>query len=170
MARSRTRSRSPRRRRSRSRSRDRRRRDRDEPPRNRSRDRAAGGPGKGLPGGKAAGNKAASSSNVPMTAPPILTDKDLEGKSQVIFLLNSVPDPDPLDPYVFGPPGSGSLYEQAKQIYKNLDFCCLVRYFLLTFLSLKTDVVSGHLQKVISKNRIWWIWIRTDEAVTLMLH
>jgi len=85
MGRSRSRSRSPRRRRSRSRSRDRRRRDRDEPPpRPRSRERVGGaGAAKVLPGGKAAGNKAASSSNVPMTAPHILTDKDLEGKSQV---------------------------------------------------------------------------------------
>ncbi len=81
MPRSRSRSRSPRRRRSRSRSRDRRRRDREEPVRNRSRERVGvgiGGVAKSLPG-----SKAASSSSVPMTAPPILTEKDLEGKSQV---------------------------------------------------------------------------------------
>ncbi len=123
MARSRTRSRSPRRRRSRSRSRDRRRRDRDEPPRNRSRERATGGPGKGLPGGKAAGNKAASNSNVPMTAPPILTDKDLEGKSQVNFLylpLTSVPDP--LDLYASW---IQIIPRTSKKNDEKLVFCCL---------------------------------------------
>jgi hypothetical protein len=33
---------------------------------------------------------------------------------------------DPEDPYVFGPPGSGSFHEQAKQMKKNLDFYCFV--------------------------------------------
>ncbi len=144
MARSRTRSRSPRRRRSRSRSRDRRRRDRDEPPRNRSRERAAGGPGgKGLPGGKAAGNKAASSSNVPMTAPPILTDKDLEGKSQVnvlylpvfrIRMCLGLLDPDP--------------FRKGKKLWKS--WFLLFIYFLLTFYLWRIDI-SGYLQKAISK-------------------
>ncbi len=30
------------------------------------------------------------------------------------------PDPDPSDPYVFGPPGSGSFYNQAKIVRKTL--------------------------------------------------
>jgi hypothetical protein len=30
------------------------------------------------------------------------------------------PDPDPLDPHVFGPPGSGSFYQQAKNVRKTL--------------------------------------------------
>jgi len=32
----------------------------------------------------------------------------------------SVPDPDPTDPRVFGPPGSGSFYHQAKIVRKTL--------------------------------------------------
>jgi hypothetical protein len=34
------------------------------------------------------------------------------------------PNPDPSDPYVFGPPGS--FYHQAKIVLKNLDSYCFV--------------------------------------------
>jgi hypothetical protein len=34
--------------------------------------------------------------------------------------LNSVPNPDPPDPHVFGPPGSGSFYQQARIVRKTL--------------------------------------------------
>ncbi len=44
------------------------------------------------------------------------------------------PDPDPQDPYVCGPPASGSFHHHAK-IVKNLDF-----YHFVTSLSLKSDV------------------------------
>jgi hypothetical protein len=47
----------------------------------------------------------------------------------------SVPDP---DPYVFGPPGSGSLYHQAKILRKNLDSYCFVTSFGL--FSFENDV------------------------------
>jgi hypothetical protein len=64
----------------------------------------------------------------------------------------SVPDPDPPDPHVFGPPGSGStsqrygsgsgsFYHHAKKnstAKKNLDSYYFVN--LLDFLSLKNDV------------------------------
>jgi hypothetical protein len=43
------------------------------------------------------------------------------------------PDPDPPDPYVFGPPGSGSFYHQAKRVRKTL----IPAVFLLDYLSLK---------------------------------
>jgi hypothetical protein len=36
------------------------------------------------------------------------------------LLYSSVADPDPQDPYVFGPPGSGSFYSQAKIVRKTL--------------------------------------------------
>jgi hypothetical protein len=62
----------------------------------------------------------------------------------VSVLLNPftsiVADPDPLDPYVFGPSGSGSasqtfgfgsFYHQAKLVYKTLDSYCFD--FFLTF-------------------------------------
>jgi hypothetical protein len=35
-------------------------------------------------------------------------------------LFSSVVDPDPSDPFVFGPPESGSLYHQAKIVRKTL--------------------------------------------------
>jgi hypothetical protein len=39
-----------------------------------------------------------------------------------VLLEGSVADPDPSDPYVFGPPGSGSgsFYHQAKIVRKTL--------------------------------------------------
>ncbi len=48
-------------------------------------------------------------------------------------ILVSVPDPDPPDPHVFGPPGygsgSGSFYYQAKIGKKTLDSYCFVTSF-----------------------------------------
>ncbi len=38
---------------------------------------------------------------------------------KVIKEKASVPDPDPTDPHVFGPPGSGSFYQQAKIVRKH---------------------------------------------------
>jgi hypothetical protein len=38
----------------------------------------------------------------------------------------SVPDP---DPHVFGPPGPGSFYHQAKIVRKNIDSYCFVTSF-----------------------------------------
>jgi hypothetical protein len=69
---------------------------------------------------------------------------------QADYLCSSVADPDPSDPYVFGPPGSGSIsqrygsgsrsfYHQAKIVRKTLIPTAL--YLLLfDFLSLKNDV------------------------------
>jgi hypothetical protein len=54
---------------------------------------------------------------------------------------NSVPDPnpDPPDPHVFGPPGSGSFYHHAKIVrIGNIDSYYFVTLF--DFLSLKNDV------------------------------
>jgi hypothetical protein len=55
------------------------------------------------------------------------------------------PNPDPPDPHVFGPPGSGStsqrygsFYHHAKIVKKNLDSYYFVTLF--DFLSLKIDV------------------------------
>jgi hypothetical protein len=77
---------------------------------------------------------------------------------------DSVPDPDPPDPQVFGPPGSGSgstsqrygsgsgsgsFYHHAKNSKKNLDSLYFVTLF--DFLSLKNDVNVPYLQKVISR-------------------
>ncbi len=57
-------------------------------------------------------------------------------------LLSSVADPDPPNPHVFGPPGSGSwiriLLSSCKNIKKNLDSYYFVTLF--HFLSLKNDV------------------------------
>ncbi len=50
---------------------------------------------------------------------------------------SSVVDPDPLDPYVFGPPGSGSFQYQAKIVRKTL--ISKVLWQLHDFLSLKND-------------------------------
>jgi hypothetical protein len=52
-------------------------------------------------------------------------------------LLFSVPDPDP-NAHVFGPPGSGPFYHQAKIVKKTL--IPTVLQLLLDFLSLKNDV------------------------------
>jgi hypothetical protein len=46
--------------------------------------------------------------------------KDLSFSS-LSFATTSVADPDPSDPYVFGPPGSGSFYQQAKIVRKTFD-------------------------------------------------
>jgi hypothetical protein len=61
---------------------------------------------------------------------------------KLLTLVISVVDPDPYDPYVFGPPrsasgsvshkyasGSGSFHHQAKIVKKNLDFYCFVSSF-----------------------------------------
>ena len=54
------------------------------------------------------------------------------------------PNPDPPDPHVFGPPGSGSFYQQGKISKKNLDSYCFVPS--LGFLSLKNDMTVGTLR------------------------
>ncbi len=72
----------------------------------------------------------------------------------------SVADPDPSDPYVFGPPGSGigsssqrhgsgSFHHQAKIVRKTLILTVLLLFF--DFLSLKNDVNVRYLQKVKSR-------------------
>ncbi len=55
-----------------------------------------------------------------------------------LCVCNSVADPGPSDPYVFGPPGSipltcgsGSFYHQEKKTKKTLDSYCLVASFWL---------------------------------------
>jgi hypothetical protein len=64
-------------------------------------------------------------------------------------MTGSVADPDPSDPYVFGPPGSGSIsqrhvsvsgsfYHKGKIVRKTLIPTALL--LLLYFLSLKNDV------------------------------
>ncbi len=66
-----------------------------------------------------------------------------------VFQPDSVADPDPSDPYVFGPPGSesgsisqrhgsGSFYHQAKIVRKTLIPTVLL--LLFDFLFLKNDV------------------------------
>ena len=49
------------------------------------------------------------------------------------------PNPDPPDPYVFGPPGSGSFYHRAIIVRKTLILTILLGT-LFDFLSLKNDV------------------------------
>jgi hypothetical protein len=72
--------------------------------------------------------------------------------------LDPNPDPDPSDPYVFAPPGSGSisqmygsgsgsLYYQAKMVRKTL--IPIVCDFFLTFYLLK--IMKMYLHKVISR-------------------
>jgi hypothetical protein len=65
-------------------------------------------------------------------------------KLQLICLFSSVPDPDPLDPHIFGPPrsgsdstiqrygsGSGSFYHQVKIVRKT--YCFLTSFGLFIF-------------------------------------
>jgi hypothetical protein len=61
-----------------------------------------------------------------------------------------IADPDPSDPYAFGPPGSGSVSQRYPSIIKqnskkNLDSYCFVTSFLLFVLE------KLYLQKVISR-------------------
>ncbi len=54
---------------------------------------------------------------------PGLEDSEIQVcYTQKIVVISSVADsdPDPSDPYVFGPPGSGSFYHQAKIVRKTL--------------------------------------------------
>ncbi len=90
------------------------------------------------------------------------------------MLFVSVPDPDPPDPHVFGPPGStshrcgsgsGSFYDQAKIVRKTLIRTVL--WLLLDFLSLKNDVYvpsKSNKQKSFFLSCQWRknsrIWIR----------
>ncbi len=46
--------------------------------------------------------------------------KDLMTKTVKFSVADPNPDPDPPDPHVFGPPGSGSFYYQAKKVRKPL--------------------------------------------------
>ncbi len=57
---------------------------------------------------------------------------DIQGQKSC-QISASVPDPDPPDPHAFGPPGSGSFYQQAKIVEKNLDSFCFVTSFGLFF-------------------------------------
>ncbi len=73
---------------------------------------------------------------------PVFVKTHLKKKSFNLFILlfllqNSVADPDPSDPYVFGPPGSGSVnqrygsgsgffYHEAKIVSKTLVLFCAV--------------------------------------------
>jgi hypothetical protein len=47
-------------------------------------------------------------------------DLDGEKKRDAGSVADPDLNPDP-DPHVFGPPGSGSFYHQAKKVRKNLD-------------------------------------------------
>ncbi len=79
--------------------------------------------------------------------------------------LTSVADPDPSDPYVFGPPGfgsgsisqrygsgSGSFYHQAKNVRKIL--IPTVLWLLFDFLSLKND---ANVPSKSNKQKMSWI-------------
>ncbi len=80
-------------------------------------------------------------------------------------LFNTVADPDPSDPYVFGPPGSGSssqrygsgsrsFYHHTK-IVKKSWFCLPFLWLLFDFLSVKTIVnvpSKSNKQKNLGKN------------------
>jgi hypothetical protein len=49
-----------------------------------------------------------------------IAEKDSDVERNTTVVMSSVPDPDPPDPHVFGPPGSGSFYHQAKIVRKTL--------------------------------------------------
>jgi hypothetical protein len=49
-----------------------------------------------------------------------IAEKDSDVERNTTVVMSSVPDPDPPDPHVFGPPGSGSFYHQAKIVRKIL--------------------------------------------------
>ncbi len=79
---------------------------------------------------------------------------------KIFFLITSVPDPDPSDPFVFGSPRSGSgsisqryvsgsFYHQAKIVRKTL--IPTVLRLLFDFLSLKND--ANYLQKIGNKQK-----------------
>ena len=73
------------------------------------------------------------------------------------MIFNNVLDPDPPDPHVFGPPGSGSTSQRygsgsgssCKNRKKNLDSLYFVTVF--DFLSLKNDVNVPSKSTVISR-------------------
>jgi hypothetical protein len=55
-------------------------------------------------------------------SPPCSVWRKRSGQQLLLKVLASVPDlnPDPSDPHVFGPPGSGSFYQLAKMVRKTL--------------------------------------------------
>jgi hypothetical protein len=65
----------------------------------------------------------------------------------LFYINDSVTDPDPSDPYVFGSPGSGSgsLFHQAKIVRKTLIPAVLL--LLFDFLSLKIHVNVPSISK-----------------------
>jgi hypothetical protein len=66
-------------------------------------------------------------------------------------LVNSVagPNPDPSDPYVFEPSGSGSFYRQAKVVRKTCIPTVLLPYFFLTFYRQKVICRKTFLKKLV---------------------
>ena len=79
------------------------------------------------------------------TTGPLIRPRDHHRSVQHpdLRFLTSVADPDPSDPYVFGPPGSGSISQRygsgsfnhlSKISKKNLDSCCFVTSFLAFYL------------------------------------
>ncbi len=80
--------------------------------------------------------------------------KEIEMSSLKIWTSVADPDPnpDPSDPYVFGPPGSGCFYHKAKiRGTKNLDSYCLVTPFRLLYLKNYVNVPSKRNKQ---KNKI----------------
>jgi hypothetical protein len=70
------------------------------------------------------------------------------------ILRSSVEDPDPSDPYFFGPPGSETFYHQAKIIRKTL--IPPVLRLLFDFLSLKNEVTK--INKQINFFKLVFCW------------
>jgi hypothetical protein len=74
---------------------------------------------------------------------------------KICLLKNSVPDPDPPDPHVFGTPESEVwiriLLSSSKNSKKNLDSYCFVT-FLDFFLSLKKNDVIVPSKSIKQKN------------------
>ncbi len=94
--------------------------------------------------------RAAASSNPSLWRAPSCSPSHRQlqwNAGEKVFVQISVPDPDPPNPQVFGPPrsgsisqryGSGSFYHQAKIVRKTLIPTAL--WLLLNFLSFKNDV------------------------------
>jgi hypothetical protein len=90
-----------------------------------------------------------------------------------LTVKNSVadPDPNPSDPHVFGPPGSGSFYHQAKIVRKT--WIPTVSRLLFDFLSLKIRTVPSKVisRKTLPKKLVFcWRLEGNDENRRIRIH
>ncbi len=77
-----------------------------------------------------------------------------------IVVVTSVADPDLSDPCVFGPPGSGSFYHQAKTLFPTVLWFLFLSFYLWKMMYM-------YLQKILSRIFLFiWILLASWRSMT----